>query len=131
MSRIQLLVPVTDPSNRDAGLQENGDAGDRVPRVFPALEVDHRAPRDVSGKREARADRQARHDEAREKDEREDAHGPGEADDGDELLEDDGKYDAAARAPAIKTGRPSARRRQLATVRPPPRTSLQPAPRLP
>ena len=48
----------------------------------------------------ARADRQARDGEARHKDERDDAHGPGEADDGDELLEDDGKYDAAARAPA-------------------------------
>ena len=54
----------------------------------------------MPGEREARADGEARDDEASHDDESDDAHRPAEADNGDELLEDDGEHDAAARAPS-------------------------------
>ena len=56
----------------------------------------------MAREREARPDRQARHGEAGGDDERDDAHGPAEADDGDEALEDDRKEHAAACAPTSR-----------------------------
>lgn len=81
-------------------VQEGTDGGERVSWISEPAKVDGGAQREIPRERESRADRQARDGEARQEDEGHDAHGPSEANFGDELLEQDREHDAAARASA-------------------------------